>query len=166
MMNQKIRAVFLVALLCVGQKAARAESKPLEVKWSELAALIGGHHVVLELTDGVIVKGEVAAVREDTILMDVSSAVKGYAKGNGSIPRASIGLIDLERTRGAWGRTMGTVIGVLGGLTVGGYVAATKTNSAGAGIPVFLGIASGMSLGGYYAGRGLDKRVTHLKVVP
>jgi hypothetical protein len=165
-MTQKIRAVFFVTLLCAGQKGVRAEAKPLEMKWSELAPLIGGHHASLVLTDGTTVKGEVVAVREDAILMDVSSAVKGYAKGNGSVPRSSLALIDLERTRGAWGRTMGTVIGVLGGLTVGGYVAATSTNSAGAAIPIFLGIASGVSVAGYYAGRGLDKRVTHIKVVP
>jgi len=165
-MTEKFRAVFLITLLCVGQKGALAESKPLELKWNELAPMIGGHHVALVLTDGTTVKGEVAAVREEAILMNVSSAVSGYAKGNGSIPRSSLALINLERRRGAWGRTMGTVIGVLVGLAVGGYVAATKTNSAGAGIPVFLGIASGISVAGYFAGRGLDKQVTQIKVVP
>lgn len=146
--TEKIRALFLITLLCVGQKGALAESKPLEVKWSELATLIGGHRVALELTDGLTVKGEVVAVREDAILLDVSSAARGYARGSGSIPRGSVGLINLQRTRGGWGRTMGTVIGVMGGLGVGGYVAGRATSSAGAAIPTFLGIASAISLVG------------------
>ena len=164
-MNEKLRAVFLITLLCAGQKAVLAESTPLEMKWSELAPLIGGQRVALVLTDGITVKGEVIAVREEAILLDVSSAVRGYAKGNGAVPRSSLVLINLERRRGGWGRTIGTVIGVLTGLTVGGYAAA-KTNSAGAGIPTFLGVASGISVAGYYAGRELDKRVTHIRVVP
>ncbi len=165
-MTKNIRLIFLIALLGLGQKGARAESKPLEMKWNELAPMIGGHRAALVLTDGATVKGEVVAVREDSILMDVSSAVRGYTKGSGSIPRNSVSLIRLQRTRGAWGRTLGTVIGVLGGVVVGGYVAATSTNRAATGIPVFLGVASGISVAGYYAGRGLDKRITQIKVVP
>jgi hypothetical protein len=125
---RRIRAVFLIILLFAGQKNAPAESKPLEMKWNELAPMIVGRRVALILTDSTTVKGEVVAMREETILMDVSSAVKGYAKGSGSIPRSSLALIDLERRRGAWGRTMGTVIGVLGGMTLGGYVAAKRAD--------------------------------------
>ena len=58
------------------------------------------------------------------------------------------------------------MIGLLGGMTVGTYVAVEKTNSTGAGTATFLGIAAGMGVAGYFAGRELDKRVTHIKVVP
>jgi hypothetical protein len=145
-MTDRIRAVFLIILLFAGQKNAPAESKPLEMKWNELAPMIVGHRVALILTD--------------------STTVKGYAKGSGSIPRSSLALIDLERRRGAWGRTMGTVIGVLGGMTLGGYVAAKRADLGGASIAIFLVIASAVSVLGYYAGRELDKQVTHIKVVP
>jgi hypothetical protein len=165
-MIDKIRPALLVALLLVGQTSAFAEAKPLEMKWNELAPMIGTHRVGLILTDGLIVKGEVVAVREDSILLDVSSPVKGYTKGNGSVPRASLAMIDLERRRGAWGRTMGTVLGALGGMGLGGYVAAKKADGVGTGIGVFVGIAAGASVAGYYIGRNLDKRVTHIKVVP
>ena len=165
-MNERVRAAFLIALLCAGPQGLLAESKPLEMKWNELAPLIVGHRVALMLTDGAIVKGEAVSVREDVILMDVSSAVKGYSKGNGSVPRPSVALIDLERRRGAWGRTMGTVLGILAGMTLGIYVAAEKTNSTGAGTATFFGIAAGMGVAGYFVGRELDKRVTHIKIVP
>jgi len=145
---------------------APAQTKPLEMKWNELAPLVGGHRVAVLPNEGTSVKGEVVAVREDTILL-ASSSVKGYPKGSGSIPRGSIVQIDLVRARGAWGRTMGTVIGVLGGMTLGGYGLAThKNESAGAGLATFLGIAAAGSLAGFYAGRTIDKRVTHIKIVP
>lgn len=57
-------------------------------------------------------------------------------------------------------------VGVLSGVVVGGYVAATATDSAGAGIPTFLGIAGAASVGGYIIGREVDKRTTLIKVVP
>src|SRR6188768_2123167 len=164
-MNRHIRIVVLITLYCGGDSAITAESKALEVTWKELAPLISGYQVTLELIDGVRVTGEVIAVREDSILMDVSTAVKTHAAGNGLIPRKTIALIHLRRTHGSWGRGMGTVLGVMGGIVLGGY-AASKTNSAGAGIPAFIGISSGGGLSGYYAGKLLDTRVTHMKVVP
>jgi hypothetical protein len=167
MNTQKTGALFLTVLLLAGPGGAFAQTRPLEMKWSELSPLIGGHRVAVLLNDGISVKGEVVAVREDTILLDVSVPVKGYQKGSGSIPRNSIALVDLERSRGAWGRTMGTVIGVLGGMTLGGYVLAKENGpSAGAALATFLGIAAGGSLAGYYAGRAIDKRVTQIKIVP
>lgn len=165
-MTKQTRAMILIFVLSIVPQGAFAESKPLEVKWNELPALIGGHRVALELTNGVTVKGEAVAVREDAILVDVASAVTGYPKGNGQVPRASVGLIALERSRGGWGRTLGTVVGVIGGLAIGGYVAGTATDSAGAAIPTFIGIASGISVGGYFAGKSLDRRVTRIRVVP
>lgn len=161
----RLSAALLVALLVMPFPGI-AQSKPLEMKWSELPPMLTGHHVTLTLADGTPVKGEAVAIREDTILLDVSSPVKGYARGNGSVPRASIRLIDLERAKGRWGRTIGTVIGVLGGVTLGGYVAVTQHQSGGAATGTFLGIAAAGSVAGYFAGRGLDKRVTHIQIVP
>ena len=164
-MNRHSRIIALLTLFCVGHGAIMAESKVLEVKWTELKPLISGHQVTLELIDGTRVTGEVVVVREDSILMDPSATEKGQAAGNGLISRNTIALVHLRRTRGSWGRKMGTALGFMAGTVLGGY-AASKTNSAGAGIPTFLGISSGIGLGGYFAGKHLDKRVTHMKVVP
>ena len=165
MFNKRSHAALLVALLAL-PATGFGQTKPLEMKWSELSPMITGHHVTISLPDGTAVQGEAVAVRDDTILMDVSTPVKGYPKGSGSVPRASISLIDLERTKGSWGRTLGTVVGVLGGVTLGGYVAVTKNQSGGGATATFLGIAAAGSVIGYYAGKGIDKRVTHIKIVP
>ncbi len=57
-------------------------------------------------------------------------------------------------------------IGTLCGVTVGSYVAATKTHTANAGIPTFLAISSGIAVTGYYVGRAADKNTIEIKVVP
>jgi hypothetical protein len=46
--------------------------------------MVTGHSVTLTLTDGMQGKGQVVAVREDALLLNVSSPVPGYEKGNGS----------------------------------------------------------------------------------
>jgi hypothetical protein len=159
------RLAYLGVLLWAGQVTGLSQSKPLELKWSELAGMVAGHSVELTLAGGAVA-GEALAVREDSILMDVrKTSAREFQKGSAAIPKGSIGLIKLERGRGAWGRTLGTVLGVISGLTLGGWAAA-HTHSAGAGIPTFLGIASGVSLTGYYAGRELDRRTTLIRVVP
>jgi hypothetical protein len=149
----RVPAVF--ALLHSAQTASFAGSKPVELKWSELAPMIQSRRVELTLVDGVKLKGKTVVVREDSIVLE-----------NASVPRSSVSLIKLEKARGSWGRRLGTVIGVVSGLVVGGYVTAVATNSAGAGIPLFLGMASGVTLGGYYIGREIDRRTTLIKVVP
>jgi hypothetical protein len=162
------RVLILGILLCLWCANASAESKPLELKWNELASMIIGHVVQMALPDGTIIKGEAISVREDALLMDINrtSDSSVYPKGNARIPKASVQLIQLEKRSGSWGRNLGTVIGVLSGVVVGAYVAGTRTNSAEAGIPTFLGIAGGVSVGGYVVGRGLDKRTTLIKIVP
>jgi outer membrane lipoprotein SlyB len=60
------------------------------------------------------------------------------------------------------------VIGVLGGIALGAYVDATHlwTSSAGQETGTFIGITAAGAVGGYFAGRAIDKRVTHIKIVP
>ena len=159
--------MLLAALLWAGQVSGLSQAKPLELKWNEVAAVIAGHTVELTLAGGAFVRGEAIAIREDALVLDVkkTSANSVYQKGNGAIPRNTIDLIKLERARGGWGRTLGTVVGVLTGLSVGGW-ATSHTHSAGAGIPTFLGIASGISVAGYYAGREIDRKTTLIRIVP
>ena len=167
-MTIKYRAAFLILLLCAGQTSGLAESKPLELKWTELAPMIMGQSIELELKLGSRVKGEAVVVRGDSLVMNVRkvSGAKTYPIGSAEIPRSDISLIRVERTRGVWGRKLGTRIGTLAGLAVGAYVAGTTARSAGAAIPLFVVIASAATLGGYYAGRGADKRVTTIRIMP
>jgi hypothetical protein len=166
-MTVKYRALFLLTCLCACQTSVMAESKPLELKWTELAPMISGHRVELVLNEGTTVSGEAAAVREDTLVVDVSksSGTKQYAKGNAAIPRNSINLIKLQRSSGGWGRTLGTVIGVVAGMGIGGYTAA-HMDSAGPAIAVVVAVTSATAVAGYYAGRNLDRRVTLIRILP
>jgi hypothetical protein len=127
-----------------------------------------GHSLQIIMPDGAAIKGETIAVREDALLVDIkhTSNTAVHPKGNALIPKAQVNLIRLERRRGSWGRNLGTVLGVLTGVVVGGYVAGTRTNSAEAGIPVFLGIAGGVSASGYIIGRKADKQTVMIKIVP
>ena len=157
-----------VALLFVCQMHGLAESKPLELKWGEIAPIIGGHRVQLVLPDGTMIKGEAITVRDDALVVDVKSTSNARAcpKGSASISRTSVNLIQVERRRGSWGRNLGTAVGIISGVVLGGYVAAVTADSAGTGIPTFLGIAAAGTIGGFYIGRGLDKQVTLIKIIP
>jgi len=127
----------------------------VELRWSELAPLIQGRRVELTLGDGAKLRGEAVVVREDSIVM-----------ANASIPRESVSLIKVDKSRGSWGRKLGTVIGVVSGIVAGAYVSAVSTDSAATGIPIFLGVSSAGTLGGYFVGRGIDKRSILIKVIP
>ena len=166
-MTVNCRAWFLLAVWCSGQTTLSAASKPLELKWTELASVIASHGVELDLSDGGKVSGEAISVREDTLVLDVrkSSGTKPYSKGSAEIPRGAIRLITLQRSRGTWGRTLGTTVGVVAGLGIGGYTAA-HTDSGGVAVAVLVALTSGIAVGGYYAGRGLDRSTTRITIVP
>jgi hypothetical protein len=123
--------------------------------------------VLLTLSGGTKVTGDVAAIRDDAMVLDAKKTrdAKTYPKGNVAIPRASIQPVKLKRA-GGWGKTLGTTLGVLSGVVVGGYVAGKTQNDAGPGIAVFLVIASAMSVGGYILGRSADQRSTTIRIVP
>jgi hypothetical protein len=166
-----IATIALVAALAAGDLPVAAQgsgAKPLELKWDELAPLIRGRRVEVTVADGTTVHGEAIAVREDTLVLDVarSSNSQTYPKGNGSIPRGAIALLQVERSRGSGAKALGTVVGVIAGVVIGGYVSATAADSAGVGIPLFVGLASGMTVVGYQVGKQMDRQVTVIKVVP
>jgi hypothetical protein len=158
----------LCVVFCLVTGTVQAESKPLELKWSELAPLISNHVVQVSLSTGGTVRGEIVAVRDDSLVIDVrsSSDSKAFPKGSASVPRSSVALLKVERTHGSWGRTIGTTLGVLTGLAVGGYTAGSTADSAGKAIPLFLVVAGGISVAGYFLGRSLDRHVTTIRIVP
>jgi hypothetical protein len=117
-MTSKSSVVLVLVALLLGQSVAKAAPMPVEVKWSELGAMISGRVVELTLPGGLKLKGDVVTVREDALVLDVrkTSDAKAYPKGGATIPRASVTTLKLERPRGHWGRTVGS----LGGLMAGG----------------------------------------------
>ena len=139
---------------------------PLSLRWSELAALITAQRAEV-ITDRGTVKGDVVTVRDEGLLIDVKSAsnAQAYSKGNGVIPRNSIALIKLERRPGSWGRNLGSVVGVISGLVVGGYITGNVADSAGTGIPLFLGLMTCITTAGYYAGKQLDTQIMLIRVI-
>ena len=163
-----LRARFLIALL-MAQGIGLAETKPLEARWTELAPMVNGHSVTLTLRDGMQVKGEVIAVREDELQLNVSRAVKGYDKGSRGIPRSDVGSLDVKRKQGIGGRALGTAVGTLGGMGPGAWVDARNNvlkTSLGRDAGAFIGIAAGGAVAGYLAGMAIDTRVTHIRIVP
>jgi len=166
-MTIKRRSLFMLFLLCLRPTPLSAESKPLELRWTELAPMVAGHSVELNLADSGTVNGEAISIREDTLVLDVkkSTGIKRYGKGNAAIPRSAIRLITLQRSHGTWGRSMGTTLGIVTGLGVGGYSAA-HTDSGGAAVAVLVAVTSGMAVIGYYTGRGLDRRTTRITILP
>jgi hypothetical protein len=60
---------------------------------------------------------------------------------------------------------LGTVVGVVAGLGTGGYAAA-HMNSGGGAVAALVGITSGLAVTGYFAGKGMDQRMTVIRIVP
>ncbi len=165
-MTFKNLTAIYVALLVVGQSNLFAASAPVELKWNELTAATYQRTVELTLPNAVTVKGHVAAVREDGLVLDVTktSDSKAFPKGNGMIPRASVTLLKLEKRGSNW-RTMGTVIGVIGGVVLGGYVAAKTADTAGSGLSILVATASAVSIAGNLAGGAADRKTSLIRVV-
>jgi len=166
-MSIHTRSIALLLVLLSVSPGANAASKLLELKWNDLAPLISGQSIQIDLGEGGIVKGEALVVREDALMMEVKRSSKPaiYSKGNTSIPRNRITAIKLERTRGSGGRITGTVLGILAGLAFGSGVA-LQTDSKGGGSALFVVIAAGLGVGGYYAGKAFDRKTTLIRIVP
>ena len=167
-MNRKSSVALLTAVLLTCQSMAMAESGPVELKWSELSFHIQGRDIGLVLPDGTSLNGEVEAVREDALVLNVksTSAAAAHPKGNAVIARDSVGVLSLKESRAKWGRTIGVALGSITGATLGGYVAGTHANSPGAGVSTFLVITAAGTLAGYFLGKSADRRVKHIRVVP
>jgi hypothetical protein len=166
-----LRVMGLVLLLFTCHAVALAQSRPTELKWGELPQILEEQPLQLALPDGTVIRGVALAIREDALVMDVkkTSNKRIQQKGNAVIPRASVTLIQINRRVGFGARALGTTIGAISGVVLGGYLAARTagiTESAGPGIATFLGVASLGAAGGYFAGKEIGKQVIYIKVVP
>lgn len=166
-MNRNASVAVLMAALLAGQPMAAAASRPIELKWTELGPHIQGHDVELALPDGAVVKGEVEAVREDALVLNIrkTSNPKAHPEGNAVLPRTSVKDLSLRESRGRWGRSVGVALGSLTGVTLGGYTAVTTANSDAQGLATFLVITGAGTLAGYFLGKAADSRFKHIRVV-
>ncbi len=165
--NRRRSAVAFLFLWCLNPTFALAQKKPLELKWAEIAPLVAGHHVEVTLRSGAKIAGEAVTVREDSLVIDVirSSHKEKGPLGSTAVPRDAIVLIKLERIHGTWGRNMGTTIGVISGMVLGGNAGA-HINSIGGALTVFGAVTSGVAVLGYFAGKNLDRKFTRIVIVP
>lgn len=158
-----ILACFFCVLL-----APSALAREVQLKWNEIATLTVGHDVQLQLPDGATVSGEALAVRQDSFEMNVRQASRPalYPKGQVSIPRASVSVIEVRKERGIGGRVVGTVLGMVAGMIVGGEVAGHSGMSEGPALGTFFASTAGITTIGYAAGSALDHHVTLIRIVP
>lgn len=158
--------MLVTAIALLNQPAAAANE--VQLKWTELGAIAIGHDVRLVLPGGVVLRGEIEAVRDDSLVMVVAktSDQKAFPRGQNSIPRTVVSVVDIEKVRGIAGRVIGTTTGVVGGLVITGEIIAHSNLSEGPAIAVFLAGTIGSTVAGYFVGRSADRRVTRVRVVP
>src|SRR5947199_8499293 len=86
-----IAVQILMSIFCSGVPAAaqapahlaRASAGELELPWSDLGSLVAGHRVKLVLPDTEVIQGQVVAVREDALVLNVNKTTnrQKYPKG-------------------------------------------------------------------------------------
>ena len=161
-MNRKSSVALLMSSMLIGQSAAMAASRPIELKWDELGSHIQGREIDLVLPDATALKGEVEALRDDALVLNVknTSNSKAHPKGNAVIPRASVTLISMRDSPGRWGRCIGVTLGTLCGMALGTYIAAEHIHSVGTGVSTSAAIAEAGTVAGYFIGKSADRRMT------
>ena len=157
----------LVSLCVLGVSPLTAGTSKVEVQWRELSSLILGHTVSLVLPGGIAIAGEVEAVRDDSLALDVrkTSDSKSQPKGTATIPRASVTTLQMTEAKGSGGRILGVVVGAVVGLVAGGEIAVHTCNTEGAAAGTLTGVAGGVTTAGYYLGKGVDRHSTIIHVV-
>jgi hypothetical protein len=170
-MARKITA-FLAAFALMAQDAAFARqpapSLPpnVELTWDELAAVLVEQKIATVLADGTKLKGEVLAVRPESLVLDVAktSRRKAWPLGQSEILRTALTSVDLIRERSAGWRILGGLLGGIGGLFGTGALAYAANSVAV--LPFMLLIIPLGAVAGYYAGKIADQHTTHIRIRP
>ena len=153
--------------------ALAAEPQQVQLAWSEVSPLIEGQEIALVLPDATHLQGKVLAVRPDSLDLDVKKTANSrlHPKGQTSIPRSSVSLIELRKMRKfPIGAIAGGVAGVVGGAFLGaitgwGIAGDTGDFPAGAVLGSQVGAVAGAVVGGR-VGHNLDRRNTLIKIIP
>jgi hypothetical protein len=162
-----IRTCTLLAAIALLNQTAAAVTE-VQLKWTELGAIAIGHDARLVLPGGAVLRGEIQAIRDDSVVMVVAktSDPKAFPKGQNSIPRGSVTVVEVMKVRGIAGRVIGTTAGVLVGLAIPGEIIAHGNVPEGSAIAVILVGTIGTTVAGYFSGRAADRRVTRIRIVP
>jgi hypothetical protein len=171
-----VGTMIVAVLLATGGIPAGAQERELPVKWDELAGVVGNRVVSLVMPDGAVLEGTVTAVRDDALSLSIRKSPDPlYPQGTTrTIPRSSVRVLQMRETRGSW-RALGAAAGAGGGAVAGWALAEGVLHTSGEGRgtwrepegpALILGLGAVGGLAGYFAGRGADRRVTYLKIVP
>ena len=160
--------LLLLSALCPKRLLA-ANHKEFELAWSELSPLILGHEVALVLPDSTRLRGDVIAVSEDTLKLDVTKTSNRaeYPKGQANISRAAISAIDVNNKVGKSGRVIGRTTGGVAGTILGAFIIDSLVDSLGpvSAVSIFASSLGGGVILGQVVGRHFDRKVIHIKIV-
>lgn len=169
-------AVLSVVLLSIPSIVFAAAADEIQLPWSEIAAFVDHKTVALVLPEGAMIEGKVLAVEPDALVLDIkkSSDPRAHPPKQSSIPRSSVSVLQLKQVKGNR-RWLGAAIGAGGGGVAAWLLAEGVFHVSGEGLnpskaPVVVGAVAGIVAGataiGYFVGRGGDKRVTFIKIIP
>jgi hypothetical protein len=167
---------WFVAVLLAASLAAAQPTRTL--KWDQLAGVITGQPLVVELKDSGNVKGVPISVEATALALNVTSnSHPTYKRGQASIPRSEIAGLRVV-TSGHAGR-IGLGLGLAAGAggAAGIYYAnancrpqlffgETCASIGGAALAGFVGLLSAAPVTGYFIGRHLDRHESRITVLP
>ena len=160
-----------IVLLCVPQTLAAGSVKRHTVVWEALPVLLNGEEkVTIRVSDGAI-RGDVVSVQDNGIhLQRITLATdrQRYPAGSDAlIPRDAVQEIRFDTLRGSR-RMVGGLIGGIGGLVAGPWIAVTIAKPRdGIGVAGLAGLVLGpLGFGGlgYHVGKQADRETTILTI--
>lgn len=163
-------AAGVVAFVLLNQAMLAANPKELSLRWNDLAPAVAGMRVSLALPDGVRIEGRVAAVEPEALRIRITktSDPKAQPKGETSIPRTAVSMVQVERYGVRW-RIACTAIGpIFVSAAAAGY--ASRAGPSGSALSALVGFSAaavaGTAMAGYYLGKRADRQVTIIRIAP
>ena len=157
----------IAVLLCLALPLeCLAAPKELRTAWRDLAGVAAGKKISIVLPGGAHLRGNVLAVENDKLVLDVTKTSDNstFPKGTTSLPRTSVRSFTMVRTRTLW-KVVGTVIGLGGGLAIAAPVN-TYAHNEGDGAPLAVAaiIAVPTALG-FLAGWKADRKTVTVTII-
>ncbi len=150
--------------------AFAAEQREVQLGWGEVSRVILDHEVSLVLADSTRVTGEVIAVTDDTLKLNVTktSNSRTHAKGGLNIPRSEVPVMELHAKRGKMGSFVGKTAGTVGGVSLGALIIERLAGSLGpvGAISIFAASVGGGKILGDVVGRNFNGKIIRIKIAP
>ncbi len=166
-MRRQLQFLWTILLILPAATPSRAatETRP----WSQLGEVTKGKKIKMVLPSGTRVEGTAVGVDTEASTVEVTktSNHQEIGKGNASIPRSSVSVIQTRQCSRKWRAIlgMGLPAGLLGG-TVAGMNAQSPAVDARMALGVGVAVAAGGAVGGYFIGRSLDCYVVEYRITP